>query len=301
MLARMLRKILLFQAGFLALMSTACAWLMAWLADWPWWSGLVVFALLPMLLVAVWMLKSTVHACQGQSPWASVVRASLGEAYWGYRFFVTRLPWAWSAPQLQPATGPQARIGVVLVHGFVCNHRIWDDLAPRLRERGHAVFAVDLEPVFASIDDYAAAIEHAVQSLCQHTGQQKVALVGHSMGGLAIRAWMRAHGTQRAALAMTLGTPHQGTQVAPHARAPNGKQMVWHSAWLAALAAGESAATRNLFRIAITPQDAIVFPQREQVLPGVAPQVFDGLGHVQLCSDAQVMHWVADQLASAQP
>ena len=299
MLARMLRKILLLQATFLALASTSAAWLMAWLADWPWWAGLVMFVLLPMLLVAVWMLKSTVHACQGQSPWASMLRAGLGEAYWGYRFFVTRLPWAWRAPQLQPATGPQARIGVVLVHGFVCNHRVWDDLAPRLRAQGHAVFAVDLEPVFASIDDYAAAIEHAVQSLCQHTGQQKVALVGHSMGGLAIRAWMRAHGTARVALAVTLGTPHQGTQVSPHARAPNGKQMVWHSAWLADLAAGESAATRNLFRIALTPQDAIVFPQREQVLAGVAPEVFDGLGHVQLCSNARVMDWVAGQLANA--
>ena len=295
MLARMLRNILLFQAGFLALVSV----LGVWLAGAPAWAGLLVFVLLPLLLVALWMVKSTLHACQGQSPWGSVLRASLGEAFWGYRFFVTRLPWAWRAPQLQPATGPQARIGVVLVHGFVCNHRIWDDLAPRLRARGHAVFAVDLEPVFASIDDYAAAIEHAVQSLCQHTGQQQVALVGHSMGGLAIRAWMRAHGTQRAALALTLGTPHQGTRVAPHARAPNGKQMVWHSTWLAALAAGESAATHKLFRIAITPQDAIVFPQREQVLPGAVPQVFDGLGHVQLCSDAQVMDWVAEQLASA--
>ncbi len=296
MLARMLRKILFFQAASLALILAA----VAWLSGWPAWAGLVIFALLPMLLVAVWTLKVTVHACQGQSPWASILRASLGESYWVYRFFVTRLPWAWRAPQLLPGTGPQARIGVVLVHGFVCNHRVWDDLAPRLRAQGHAVFAVDLEPVFASIDDYADAIEHAVQILCQHTGGPQVALVGHSMGGLAIRAWMRAHGTARAAMAVTLGTPHQGTQVSPHARAPNGKQMVWHSTWLAALAAGESAATRNLFRIAITPQDAIVFPQREQTLPGVAPEVFDGLGHVQLCSHASVSHWVVAQLANAQ-
>ncbi len=296
MLARMLRKILLFQAAFFAVLSTT----MSWLADWPAWVGLLIFALLPMFLVAVWMLKSTIHACRGQSPWGSVLRASLGESFWVYRAFVTRLPWAWRVPKLQAAAGPQGRIGVVLVHGFVCNHRIWDDLAPRLRAHGHAVFALDLEPVYASIDDYAATIEHAVQALCQHTGHQQVALVGHSMGGLAIRAWMRVNGTARAALAVTLGTPHQGTQVAPHARAPNGKQMMWRSPWLAALAAGESAATRSLFRIAITPQDAIVFPQREQVLPGVVPEVFDGLGHVQLCSNAQVMDWVAEQLANAQ-
>ena len=79
-------------------------------------------------------------------------------------------------------------------------------------------------------------VERAVQALCEHTGQAQVALVGHSMGGLAIRAWMRTYGTKRAALAVTLGTPHQGTQVSPQARASNGKQMVWQSEWLAALA-----------------------------------------------------------------
>jgi hypothetical protein len=119
------------------------------------------------------------------------------------------------------------------------------------------------------------------------------------MGGLAIRAWMRAHGTARAALAVTLGTPHVGTQLSPDARARNGKQMVWHSDWLADLAASESAATRSLFRIAITPQDAIVFPQLDQVLPGVVPEVFNGLGHVQLCSNARVMDWVNAQLGQA--
>ena len=45
MLARMLRKILFFQAAFLALVSTAAASLMAWLADWPWWAGLVMFGM----------------------------------------------------------------------------------------------------------------------------------------------------------------------------------------------------------------------------------------------------------------
>ncbi len=297
MLARLLRKILAIQAIFLALLSATTVWALGVHA----WAGVLIFALVPLLLVGAWTLKITRHACQEQPIWPDIGRASLGEAWWVYRAFITRMPWSWRAPQLQPALGPSGGIGVVLVHGFVCNHRVWDDLAPRLRARGHAVFAVDLEPVFASIDDYAAAIEQAVQRLCAHTGHQQVALIGHSMGGLAIRAWMRAHGTSRAALAITLGTPHQGTQVSPHARAPNGKQMVWHSAWLQALGAGETAQTRALFRIAITPQDAIVFPQRAQVLPGVLPQVFDGLGHMELCSNAKVMDWVAAELVAVQP
>jgi pimeloyl-ACP methyl ester carboxylesterase len=295
MLAGMLRRVLLFQAGMLCLFSIT----VTWLADLPWWVGLAIFVFFPMAVVWLWMVKITLHACQHRSSWTGMLRASLGEAFWVYRFFVLRLPWASDAPHLLPATSLPEGMGVVLVHGFVCNHRIWDDLAPYLRSRGHAVLALDLEPVFGSIDGYAAAIEQAARSLCLHTGKARVALVGHSMGGLAIRAWVRAYGTDRVAVAITLGTPHQGTQVSPHARAPNGKQMIWQSAWLAELSATEGPATGSLFRIAITPQDAIVFPQREQTLPGTPAHVFDGLGHVQLCSDTKVMHWVAEQLASA--
>lgn len=294
MLASYLRKILAVQAAFFALLCAAIVWLMAW----PWWAGPVLLAVLPLVLLGTWMLTITRRACADRRQWRSIVQAAFGEAWWSYRFFVTRLPWARKAPQLQPGLGAQARIPVVLVHGYLCNHRIWDDLTPRLVQRGHAVFAVDLEPVFASIDAYAPTIEHAVQSLRAHTGATQVALVGHSMGGLAIRAWMRAYGTGSAALAVTLGTPHKGTQVAPHARTPNGKQMVWHSQWLAELAQAESTHLHALFRIALTPQDAIVFPQLAQTLPGIEPAVLDGLGHVQLCSHPAALGWVEAQLDS---
>ena len=121
---------------------------------------------------------------------------------------------------------------MVLVHGYLCNHRIWDDVAADLRAQGHAVFAVNLEPVFSSIDHYAPIIEDAVRALLQRTGEKQVALVGHSMGGLAIRAWMRAYGTDHVARVLTLGTPHAGTKLARGATTTNGKQMLWQSQWL---------------------------------------------------------------------
>ena len=43
--------------------------------------------------------------------------------------------------------------------------------------------AISLEPLFCSIDDYAAQVQSAVDQLCASTGQRQVALVGHSMGG----------------------------------------------------------------------------------------------------------------------
>jgi triacylglycerol esterase/lipase EstA (alpha/beta hydrolase family) len=118
------------------------------------------------------------------------------------------------------------------------------------------------------------------------------------MGGLAIRAWMRKHGIERAAVAITLGTPHAGTRIPQHMPSKNGTQMAWGSDWLKSLTESETDDTRSLFRIALTPQDNIVYPQRAQVLPGLEPVVFEGIGHVQMCIDGAVIDWVSRQLGA---
>jgi triacylglycerol esterase/lipase EstA (alpha/beta hydrolase family) len=116
------------------------------------------------------------------------------------------------------------------------------------------------------------------------------------MGGLAIRAWARACGTQRVARIITLGTPHQGTQIDPHPKTPNGKQMAWHSDWLKTLEASESPETRRLMHLALTPQDSIVYPQRKQLLEGAPVMIFEGLGHLELGQNNTVCDWVLSQL-----
>jgi pimeloyl-ACP methyl ester carboxylesterase len=220
-----------------------------------------------------------------------------GECLAGIQIFCLRQPWAFAAPAIQVSSSERLHLPVLLVHGFVCNYRIWDDMVPALRAQGHTVLAINLEPLFASIDDYVPLLERAVQALRLQTGQDQVALLGHSMGGLAIRAWLRRHGSAHAAVAITLGTPHAGTQIQSVVAPPNGLQMAWQSAWLESLASSETEATRKLFRIALSPQDNIVFPQRAQTLQGVTPKVFEGLGHLQLCTTPAVHDWVCSELA----
>lgn len=224
-------------------------------------------------------------------------RACLGEIGASWRIFLLRQPWTWATPALQAAAvdAPQ-RMPVVLVHGYLCNHRLWDDVAASLRSQGHAVQAVNLEPVFTSIDDYSPVITQAVAQLRAHTGAAQVVLVGHSMGGLAIRAWLRQHGTAQVARVFTLGTPHAGTQVPQPLSTPNGRQMRWHSPWLAALQTQEDDTVRGLFEIALTTHDNIVFPQQAQVLAGVPVQVFTGIGHLQMCLHRPVIDWLATRL-----
>lgn len=188
---------------------------------------------------------------------------------------------------------------VLLVHGYICNHRVWDDVKLALHRAGHPVLAIDLEPLFTSIDDYAALIEKSVAELQRATGTAQVALVGHSMGGLVIRAWLRAYGTSRVAKVITLGTPHQGTRAPGASATPNGAQMTWHSPWLQALELSETEATRRLIHIALTQQDNIAYPQRDQVLVGAAVTEFSGIGHLQMCLDLAVIQWLLQQLASS--
>jgi triacylglycerol esterase/lipase EstA (alpha/beta hydrolase family) len=294
MLARMLRFTLALQMmagavlGFWLTRGAAPAWTLP---------GMTLAALALPVAFALLTDVYSASVSRAQEPAVQWWRALAGECQAGIQIFMLRQPWAFAPATMALPTAQPERIPVLLVHGYVCNYRVWDALIPHLRAQGHTVLAINLEPVFAPIDDYATLLEKAVQDLRLQTGQDRIALVGHSMGGLAIRAWMRRYGTASVARALTLGTPHVGTQISALVTTPNAAQMAWHSAWLKDLAASETDATRSLFRIALTAQDNIVFPQRAQTLDGVRPVVFEGLGHLQLCTSATVRAWVCQELA----
>ena len=296
MLSKLLRRLILTQA----LSGALLGWFIsrAW-TETPWQIavsalglGLAMPFLLMLLLTGVAVLRSRPPGGHAR-PW----RLLAGEYAANCQVFIGRQPWARGAPVFSPAAaGVPPGVPVLLVHGYLCNHRVWDDITRRLLAAGHPVLAVNLEPLFTSIDRYAPLIEQAVETLRRHTGASQVALLGHSMGGLVIRAWMRAHGHARVARVLTLGTPHAGTQVAPSGRTPNGAQMEWQSQWLQTLARSETPHARSLMRIALTPQDNIVFPQMAQVLDGVPVTVFEGRGHLELCLDDAVINWVLQEL-----
>lgn len=291
MMSQLLRRLLLTQVTAGALLG----WLIASQTGSGAWFIATMALTLPPLSTLVTVLTSTrLSRAPGQPGlgWCSL----LGEYGASIRVFLLRQPWAPAPPLARPATLDPAGIPVLLVHGYLCNGRVWDLMADRLLQAGHAVARIDLEPPFSSIDAYVPLVERAVLELCHQTGTRHIALVGHSMGGLAIRAWMRAHGTSRVARVLTLGSPHAGTRMAELSATESARQMRWRSAWLQELAASEPASTRHLMRIALTPQDNIVYPQREQVLAGVPVTVFDGLGHLSLCFDENVIRWVLLQL-----
>ena len=249
------------------------------------WIGAVVLA----GMHGLWLALGCAMACwfNRTDPAPSARPAQWLRAWWGEvraapRVFCWEQPFRAHAEPDHLPTAPGGLAGVLLVHGYVCNRGLWNPWMRRLRREGIPYVAVNLEPVFGSIDDYVAVIESAVQQLERATGKKPL-LLGHSMGGLAIRAWLQAQDADhRVQGIITLGTPHCGTGLAEGAFTRNGRQMRRGSAWLAQLAGAETASRRRLFLCCFSHCDNIVFPASTACLPGAAMQHLAATAHVDL-------------------
>lgn len=256
--------------------------------------GLVAVPLLSRLcMLPQFVLMAWVCRHEGRTAPLRLLRGWWAESRWAALVFGWWQPFRQHAvPDALPARAADgvAPRGVVLVHGFLCNRAFWTPWFAPLRARGHAFVAVTLEPAFGSIDDYVATIDAAVRRVAEATGRAPL-IVGHSMGGVAIRAWLRATpgADARVQGVVTIGSPHAGTWPAAHARSTAGQQMRLHGPWLRALAAAETPARRALFRCWYTDGDNVVYPHATAMLEGADNRLLPGLAHVELAFDPRVL------------
>jgi triacylglycerol esterase/lipase EstA (alpha/beta hydrolase family) len=152
----------------------------------------------------------------------------------------------------------------------------------RLSEFDAPFGAIDLEPVFGAIDGYVRPIDEAVAQMQALTGRPPV-IVAHSMGGLAVRAWLRdPRAEQRVDSVVTIGAPHDGTWLARFAVTANARQMRRSSPWLRSLSAGESIQRRALFTCFFGHCDNIVFPASTAMLAGADNRHLPGVAHLHM-------------------
>lgn len=241
-------------------------------------------------LALEFLLLARVH---GSDPAPRASAAQLLRAWWGEvltapQVFCWRQPFRSRAePDHLPASG-RGRRGVVLVHGFLCNRGVWNPWMKRLRADDVPFVAVDLEPVFGSLDAYAAIVDAAVARVEAATGLAPV-LVGHSMGGLALRSWMNTLGGEaRAHRLVTVGTPHRGTWLARFGHTRNGRQMREGDPWLLALAHGETRERLAHYTCFFGHCDNIVFPPSNATLEGADNRHVAGTAHVRMLFSAEV-------------
>jgi triacylglycerol esterase/lipase EstA (alpha/beta hydrolase family) len=279
----------------LALLAGALAWLVWQWSRSPWLAG-AGFALIAFGYSAglafefVSLRRENRGEPVPQATWSELVRAWAAETMQAPRVFGWRQPFRWREipDRIAPEPGTRRR-GIVFIHGFVCNRGFWTPWLREARAMGHPFAAVNLEPVFGSIDDYVPVIEQAVASLTQATGMPPV-LVCHSMGGVAARAWLRAGANAgRVRHVVTIGAPHRGTWLARFSRLRNGRQMALGSEWLRALEADCAQRSLPAFTCWYSNCDNVVFPASTATLPGADNRLVTGAAHVELAFRKEVM------------
>ena len=229
-----------------------------------------------------------------------LVRAWLIEVGHGPRVFGWRQPFRQRTHVDRLDIPDTLTRGVVLVHGFFCNRGVWNGWLRRLADAGVPYVAVDLEPPFSSIATHADTIDDAVRRVAAASAGRAPVIVAHSMGGLAVRAWLAGAPQQRTAQVhrvVTIGTPHRGTWLARFARTVDGREMRIGSRFLEELTARESAVERQRFTCFWSDCDNIVFPSANATLEGADNRAVAGWAHVHLVEHPAIFAAVLSAVA----
>jgi pimeloyl-ACP methyl ester carboxylesterase len=182
------------------------------------------------------------------------------------------------------------RLPLLLLHGYQCNRGFWFWLRPRLEAAGWIVATHNMEPVWTDIDGYAEGISRRIDEVLAATGAQQVILVGHSMGGLASRAYLRRYGKGKVARMITLGSPHHGSRLASLGLGPNARQMRMGSQWLRSLgAAGAVPLPKGSVSIYSCHDNYVVPQQACSTLEGAANVAIGGISHLAMAFSPQVL------------
>lgn len=168
------------------------------------------------------------------------------------------------------------RLPVVLVHGYLGHPDMFRPLTRRLYAAGFGtVVRVGYPSTRTPLDRIAARIEEVVRPLVADHGA--VDLVGHSLGAVACRAWLKAFGgAGHVRRFVSLGGPHAGTamfRLAPPA--------LWEvldpgGPWVRRLAEGEEPVPTTVIRARYDHQ---VVPPVRAALPGAEEVILPVHGH----------------------
>ena len=264
-----------------------------------------VFAAVAMLLmlhsdvVVLSFAVSRLHAATGPEPAhgrPSLLCIAMIEwlAYQALFVFIQPFERLWMGHDTTGRRTPE-HVPLLLIHGYLCNRGAWWWLRRKLQAAGFVVATIDLEPPLGDIDGFADQVHARVEAMCAETGVGRVALIGHSMGGLAARAYLHRHGARRVAKLVTLGSPHHGTWIARCGLGKDARQMEPDSAWTRALPEVEAGVpTVTVW----SPTDNFIAPPESSRLAGAREIVLPGLSHLAMLFSPAVLDTLTRELPS---
>jgi len=206
-------------------------------------------------------------------------------------------PLGWRQPQI-PDSNDAAHPPIILLHGLFQNRSCLFWLQHRLKASGYRQVISINTPPWRDIEALSEELAKKVDELRIHSKCEKVILIGHSMGGLIARNYVQSRGGATHVKAMvTLGSPHQGSKLAPFALSTMGKSLLPGSEFLTRINSTpwpqETAATSIYTRY-----DNIVLPAESAKMTGARHIELDGMGHTALLFHPRSLQTVVEALNS---
>ena len=203
-----------------------------------------------------------------------------------------------------PADSTSAAMPVVLVHGYVHNRSAFLVMAQALKRAGFAhVHGFNYNPLLADLHQIAAHLGAEVERITRTTGASKVALVGHSMGGMVARHFVQLlDGHDAVHTVITIGAPHRGSYTAYLGFGPAAAQLRPGSTYLHRL---EASARPNAVRWIsyYSDLDFLVVPavHGKLVHPALAATNIrvNDTGHLSMLLSRKVLRGITEHLASS--
>ena len=196
---------------------------------------------------------------------------------------------------------------ILLVHGIVDNHTIFTSLERALRRRGfERLRFFDYGLLTSDVRAAAQRLATAVEELATITGRDQIHVIGHSLGGLIARYYVqRMGGDARVHTLVTLGSPHQGTELARVGQVlPLVRQLTPGSPLLDELAE-PAPDCRTRFLAFWSDLDQLVVPRRNAAIAhphlSVTNVAVHGVGHMSLTNNRAIAAQIAEVLANLSP
>jgi triacylglycerol lipase len=209
---------------------------------------------------------------------------------------------------------PQHPAPVMLVPGTFAATS-WALIGPALAQRGYCVFTVDYGNAGTiNIAQSAQQFGRDVDHILAITGARRVAIVGHSEGGMMPRYYVKQlGGAPKVSDLIGLAPSNHGT-TNPLGLVGEmigctacGQQVTWGSGFLQRLNAGDEAPPPVDYTVIQTRFDAVVIPYQSAFLAGPRARVTnvtiqdrcpdDGVDHLTLPDDPVALQWVENALA----
>ncbi len=153
---------------------------------------------------------------------------------------------------------------VLLLHPYFGNPtNVWF-LLFRFRKSGfNNVFTISLRPRLAGLDQFLQQVDDKVTQILERTGASKIALVGHSMGGLLARMYALEN-PDRVFAVVTVGAPHRGSKLAVFGLGRCARDMEPGSSIIQEI---EGKYPDVPFLSVYSPVDNLALPQRTAIVP----------------------------------